>query len=220
MSFADELRNAPRDVQPTKSPREMDLEKWPDIKQLVDRIKIRCSSMQRQGIHQYQGMLFSLWVQESDNDGGYFNAHGDGYDFLPTIVGKQKLLEYANAIANEYRGFANYYPYKREGVITAMDAVYRMNRENSACSNSGSGPIFYQCKETAVELRDQLRDEMEKLGFDRNSVAAIEVPDFQIKVQVKARRELITHDPIYRRKVSEPEFTGKTFFSVIIRLSW
>ena len=219
MSFADELRNTPRDTQNAISPQERELQNVPPVNILIDCIKKRCNIEQRSGRNQFQGMLYNVWKQESDNDGGYMNMQW-GVDFRPDIVGKQKLTEKAIEYANQYEYYPKYYPGTQEYSFSVMDVANKMAREGEADHYNGGGPIFYQYRETAVKLRDALRDEIEKLGFDRNGVIAIEVSDFRIKSKIKTYQEFITHKIKFEREVGKLEFTGEFVYSIMIKLQW
>ena len=217
MSYIDELRNTPRDTVKSISPQEQELQGVPSAYALMDSIKRISMAEQRRGRNQFQGMLYRVWTQESDNDGGYFNTQW-GYDFWPVIVGKQKLTEYAPIMARATAIFPKKYPSTEEFTYTALDVANAMAKVTSA--HSGGGPAFYQYKDSIIKLRDDMRNEIVKLGFPSNSVAAIEVSDFKFKVKVKCYKELLSHDIKYKHDVGPLEFTGGSIYGLKIDLKW
>ena len=113
MSYIDELRNTPRDNTRQLTPQEQELQELPNVYLLVESIKNVCMREQRQGKNQFQGMLYRVWTQAGDGDGGYMNPEWS-YDFRSGIIGKQKLTEHATEFAQRTLYRAKSLPTKEE----------------------------------------------------------------------------------------------------------
>ena len=211
MSYIDELRNTPKDTPLT--PAEKERQQLPHVCILTDNIKEICMIEQKSGNRQFQGMFSRLLWKVSDNDGGYIDTHAE-YVFRPEIVGKQKLTEYAVGLAQRTSFQLKSLSETREFTYSAMDVADAMY--NSA----NVSPVYFKYKETAIRMRDELRDEIEKLGFSRNSVVAIEISDFRIKVKVKSWKNIWTNEIKFQRDVSPIEFTGGSIYGLKIDLKW
>ena len=93
-----------------------------------------------------------------------------------------------------------------------------MDVADAMYNSANVSPVYFKYKETAIRMRDELRDEIEKLGFSRNSVVAIEISDFRIKVKVKSWKNIWTNEIKFQRDVSTIEFTGGSIYGLKIDL--